>query len=477
MAMPISTSADKDPVSVSPDRAAQVLLVDDELLFAKAVAKRLGKAGYVCEVAGTLADARQSLAASPPDLIVLDMRLPDGTGRDFLAELRAGRHADIPVLVLTAYSEVEDAVGAMKLGAADYLKKPIDLDELLLNIDKVLSKGQLARRLAYSQKRESRAAESVQIVGESDPILDLRQHIRRIGELCADAALVPPTVLIQGETGTGKDLVARLLHAASARSTRPFVHVDCAALPPELIEAELFGHERGAFTSAVSSRTGLIEAAEDGTLFLDEIGELPVDLQVKLLAVLERRRMRRVGDSQERPVAAWFIAATNRDLIAAVNSRQFRSDLYYRLNVLSLRVPALKDRIADIPLLAAHFCAQTARRYHLAAPEFTPEAMQRLQDYPWPGNVRELKHLVERAVLLSAGAPIAVDLLGLPTAPTPVVSTEQDTKGLTLDEAEKKLIERALQESSGNVSEAARRLGITRMVMRYRMKKYGLAGS
>ncbi len=458
-------------------RSAQVLVVDDEFLLAKAVAKRLGKVGYHCEVVGTLADARDRLLASPPDLIILDMRLPDGSGLDFLAELRLGPSAEVPVLVLTAYSEVEDAVGAMKLGAADYLKKPIDLDELLVNVDKVLSQGQLARRLEYSQKRERHSGEPVQLIGESPPIMALRQQMERVSSLCADPALTPPTVLILGETGTGKDLVARLLHAASARRARPFVHVDCAALPEDLIEAELFGHERGAFTSAVSSRTGLIEAAEDGVLFLDEIGEIPLDLQGKLLAVLERRRMRRVGDSRERSVAAWFIAATNRDLDQAVGEGHFRSDLYYRLNVLSLKVPPLRERGGDIAVLANHFATQTVRRYHLPPPQFSQEAIDALARSAWPGNARELKHLVERAVLLSGGALIGTDVLGLPSGANTLSDPAQEIEGLTLDAAEKRLIERVLAETSGNVSEAARRLGVTRMVMRYRMKKYGLNGA
>ena len=460
-----------------PQQTVRVLIVDDEALFAKAVSKRLEKAGYSCAVAGNLAKGMEIFEANTPDLILLDMRLPDGSGLDFLERLRRERESDVAVLVLTAYGELEDAVAAMKLRASDYLKKPIDLDELLVNVEKVLAKDTLARRLEYSRKRERIGGEAVQLLGENPEIRNIRDQAKRIGQLCTGADTVPPTVLILGETGTGKDLAARLLHACSPRRDRPFVHVDCASLPKDLIEAELFGHEKGAFTNAVAARTGLIEAAEDGVLFLDEIGELPLELQAKLLAVLERRHMRRVGNTQERPVAAWFIAATNRDLAELVKEGRFRSDLYYRLNVLTLVMPSLRERGGDIMLLAEHFAAQTARRYGLDAPRFTPEAWQALQTYAWPGNVRELKHLVERAVLLSNGAEIGVEPLLLRREVSAVATGEAgELEALTLDDAERLLIERALARTEGNVSEAARQLGVTRMAMRYRMKKYGFSG-
>jgi DNA-binding NtrC family response regulator len=296
----------------------------------------------------------------------------------------------------------------------------------------------------------------------------------RIGTLLQNPDVIPPTVLILGETGTGKDLAARLLHRSSARADRPFVHVDCAALPKDLIEAELFGHEKGAFTSAVSERTGLIEAAEDGTVFLDEIGELPAELQTKLLAVLERRMLRRVGSSQERPTAAWFVAATNRAVEAMVAAGQLRSDLYYRLNVLTLQMPPLRERGDDILLLAEHFAAHTARRYGLPCPALSAAARAALAGYAWPGNVRELKHVMERAVLLAAGTGIGASELALAAPIAAATAPGRDLDALTLDAAEKLLIERALQRTGYNVSEAARQLGVTRMAMRYRMKQHGI---
>ncbi len=453
-----------------------ILIVEDEHVFARAVEKKLSRASYICEVAGTLAKARELYKNSPPDLILLDMRLPDGSGLDFLLEIRENEKTPLAVLVMSAYGEVEDAVSAMKLGASDYLKKPVDLDELLVNVQKVLEKDELTRKLEYSSKREKHAKEEVEFLGNCEAIKDVRVQVQRIAELSHASHSVPPTVLILGETGTGKDVVARLLHANSNVSDRPFVHVDCASLPKDLIEAELFGHEKGAFTNAHVARTGLIEAAEDGLLFLDEIGELPLDLQSKLLAVLERRTMRKVGTSQERPVAAWFIAATNRDIAKLATTGGFRSDLYYRLNVLTISMPTLVERGEDIILLAEHFASQTARRYGLPEPVLGASCKQSILGYRWPGNVRELKHMIERAVLLSAGSEITPAMLQIPGASE---SGEDATDFLleetaTLGDAELKLIKQALDRTNGNVSKAARELGVSRMALRYRLKKYNL---
>lgn len=465
----------------------RVLVVEDEALFAKAVRKRLTKSGYECELAPNLAQAEACLKAFDPDLITLDMRLPDGSGLDFLKHLREDLEWRKPVLVMTAYGDVDDAVVAMKFQASDYLKKPIDLDELLVNVEKVLAKAEVEQRLERSQVREQVGGnvDNAGMLGEDPCIVTLREQAMQIASLAPEVDVPPPTVLILGETGTGKDVLARMLHANSARASEPFVHVDCAALPKDLIEAELFGHERGAFTNAHTERTGLLEAAERGAVFLDEIGELPLELQAKLLAVLERRMLRRVGSSRERPVAAWFIAATNRDLLKMSEAGEFRSDLYYRLDVLTLKTPRLADRGADVLLLARHFAAQTSSRYGLAAPELAADAEQALLNYGWPGNVRELRHLTERAVLLARGRSIrAVDFaLDVPgeSARTAVAAgtgspAAFDLDNLTLDEAELLLINHALEQTNHNVSEAARRLGITRMTMRYRMKKHDIDG-
>ncbi len=455
----------------------RILIVEDEALFAKAVKKRLEVAGYQPEVAGTLAIAHNSIDTFNPDLVLLDMRLPDGSGLDFLTEIREQKDTNVPVLVLSAYGELEDAVAAMKLQASDYLKKPIDLDELLLNIEKVLNREKISRQLEYSRKRESVAVENVELLGECDQIKKLRAQAEHIGSLCNDPEVIPPNILILGETGTGKDMAARMLHGISARKDKPFVHVDCASLPKDLIEAELFGHEKGAFTNALEARTGLIEAAEDGVVFLDEIGELPLELQAKLLAVLERRTLRRVGSTLERPVPAWVISATNRNPEKMVEEGEMRSDLFFRLNVLSMVMPPLKDRGNDIVLLAKHFANQTAARYGLKDIKITQDAEKALKDYHWPGNVRELKHLIERAVLLSTEGQITADTLMLNSHAESSRSTGgglEDLSKLTLEEAEKFMLESALDRTDNNVSEAARQLGVTRMAMRYRMQKHNL---
>ncbi|MGB1799465.1 MAG: sigma-54-dependent transcriptional regulator [Gammaproteobacteria bacterium] len=451
----------------------RILLVEDETIFAKAVKKHLERAKYKVDHAGDLAEAREHYKNNPPNLVLLDMRLPDGSGLDFLSEIKASVN-NTPVLVMSAYGELEDAVSAMKLGASDYLKKPIDLEELIINVEKVLDKSELAQKLTNSAKREQHATETVEFLGKCKQIKSVRDQVERISRLSQAEDVIPPTVLVLGETGTGKDVIARLLHEKSSRNSKPFVHVDCASLPKDLIESELFGHEKGAFTNAHVARTGLIEAAEDGVLFLDEIGELPLDLQSKLLAVLERRTLRRVGTTQERPVAAWIVAATNRDIESLSEQGEFRSDLYYRLNVMSLSMPPLRERGNDILLLANHFAGQTARRYGIQFEGFSEDAEQALIEYTWPGNVREMKHLLERAVLLSGRGVLEEEFLSIDKKAIPKSEDNDINEDLTLGEAELQLIKQALERTNRNVSKAARELGITRMALRYRIKKYDL---
>jgi len=364
----------------------------------------------------------------------------------------------------------------MKLGAVDYLKKPIDLEELLLVVKKNERASELQTSLDYSRQRNTHATDGVQLIGDSTAMQSVRQQIGRISQLSAITDVVPPTVLIIGETGTGKDVVARFLHAECANSDKPFVHVDCASLPSELIESELFGHEKGAFTNAVGARPGLIESAEDGTLFLDEIGELPLTLQAKLLNVLERRQVRRLGSTKERSVPARIIAATNRDLHDMVNEGRFRSDLYYRLNVITMFMPPLRDRGDDIIQLSNYFKSLTEKRYGLKKRVFSANALQAIQTYSWPGNVRELRHQISRAVLLSAEEQIMVSDLVLPNHQQKhMVASDTSETQMTLDDAEKAILLSALEQARNNVSQAARQLGITRMTMRYRMDKHGIS--
>jgi DNA-binding NtrC family response regulator len=404
------------------------------------------------------------------------MRLPDGSGLDFLKNLRNGDTSELPVIVMTAYGELEDAVAAMKLNALDYLKKPVDLEELLLCVKKVIKTAAVNRGLNYSRLREGHATAQVELIGNSDAMQNVRQQVEHIGSIISRTEVETPTVLILGETGSGKDIVAHLLHQQSTRNNRPFVHIDCASLPKDLIEAELFGHVKGAFTGAGDARTGLIEAAENGTVFLDEIAELPPDLQAKLLAVLERRVFRRLGSSHERPVHAWILAATNRPLTELVSQGHFRADLLYRLQVLSLQLPPLRQRTEDIPTLAIYFADRTARKFGLPQPEFLDAALASLKTYQWPGNVRELHNEIERAVLLSYGKPLDTSSFRIENTvdiQNTISRNSQDTEP-NLEATEQEMIRQALGQTSGNVSQAARKLGITRMTLRYRMQKYGI---
>lgn len=455
-----------------------VLLIEDETLFAKSVSRRLEREGHRATIQASIAGGRDTLLTELPDILLLDVRLPDGNGLDLLREIRSRDISkNLPVVVVTAYGELEDAVAAMKIGATDYLKKPVDLDELVLTLSKVMQRQQLSQQLDYSQVREIHGNEPVRMIGISQVMQRLRHQLQHIAGLVDRSQQEHPVILISGETGTGKDVLARLYHELGSWRDRPYVHVDCAALPSELIEAELFGYERGAFTNAHQAKPGLIEVAEDGTLFLDEVGELPLALQAKLLNVLERRQVRRLGSTREHSVNAHVVAATNRDLKKMVAEGRFRSDLYFRLNVLGLELPPLRDRTEDISILAQHFVEAVSRRYGLQPPVFTDAAKTLIQNYHWPGNVRELQHVVERAVMLSQDGQILPEQLMLQSQ-TPSAAEQggelAQLSSMTLDQVEQLLLEKALQRTGGNVSRAARELGLTRMAMRYRMEKYQL---
>ena len=461
------TFGDVETPQLNP--AKKLLIVEDEVLFARAVQKRMQKAGFDCEHAETLQNGRAVAKQLEPDIVLLDMRLPDGNGLDFLPELVA---SGVAVIVMTAYGDLSDAVNAIKLGAIDYLKKPIDLEELLLIVQKNEKTAELKTSFDYSRQRNAHTSENINLIGESAAVKSLRMQISRLAALTGNREVAPPTVLITGETGTGKDVAARLMHASCAKSDKPFVHVDCASLPAELMESELFGHEKGAFTGATNARPGLIEAAEDGTLFLDEIGELPLTLQAKLLNVLERLVVRRLGSTKERNVSAHIIAATNRDLHQLSQQGKFRSDLYYRLNVMMIQLAPLRERGDDVILLAKHFMQLTEKRYGLAKHVLSQTAAEALLRYSWPGNVRELRHQMSRAVLLSNQSQISATDLALPTNTAQQLANYQVQ--LTLDASEKNMLLHALEASHNNVSEASRQLGITRMTMRYRMDKHGI---
>jgi two-component system, NtrC family, response regulator AtoC len=457
----------------------RILIVDDEELLAEALSYQLEYEGYACTMAHSLKDARAQLHKLEFELVLLDVRLPDGNGLDMLAEIKSKIDPDLPVVILTSFAKVEDAVQAVKLGAADYLVKPDNPQHALIVLERVLSDSDRRRQLDLARQRDQQVIGDVQMIGSSVCMRQLHQDIARISALDAPDSATRPTVLIQGETGTGKNLVAKTLHISGAHAARPFVHVDCSSLPENLIESELFGHEKGAFTQANQSRTGLIEAAEDGTIFLDEIGELPLSLQAKLLAVLDRRKIRRVGSDRERPVRASFVAATNRNMEEMVGSGQFRPDLYYRLNVLTLDLPPLRQREDDILLLARRFASLVARKFGLQEIFMDEVAQKAMLQYPWPGNVRELKHVMERAVLLHSGGNFPLHLLQMSgadlknvQAALPSAAALIGPDSLDLVENERRLIQAALDQEQGNISRAARLLGLSRGALRGRLSKH-----
>ncbi|HXE56456.1 MAG TPA: sigma-54 dependent transcriptional regulator [Gemmatimonadales bacterium] len=465
-----------------------ILIVDDERTLARAIKAFLAEQGYEAEVAGDAEQALQRLESLRPDVVFTDVRLP---GMDGIALLRRIREFDpaIPVIVMTAFGSIEGAVEAMKLGAFDYLKKPVDLEELRLLVDRAREHALLRQELSYYRGRAAQELPPAGILAASPPMREVLERVRQVAAL-ED----PPPVLITGETGTGKGLVARTIHASSRRAGRPFIEVNCTALPATLMEAELFGYERGAFTDAKESKLGLFEAAEGGYIFLDEIGDVELSLQGKLLRAIEERVVRRVGGVRDRRIDVRILAATNRDLERETQRERFRRDLYFRLAVIILRLPPLRERGEDVLLLAEHFLARFSAKYGKTVRRLEPAVRDLLRAYPWPGNVRELSHVIERAVLWSRGPTLEVEHLSLSVPATPEPESAPASApaaamdgngsplpplpppGVDLERWERALIEQAMREAGGNQTRAAQRLGISRDTLRYRLKKYGIQG-
>ncbi len=430
------------------------------------------------------ADALRVVDEESPAAVVLDLLLPDGDGKDLLSRLTAER-PDLPVVVLTVQDAVDEVVECMRRGAVDFIHKPFDRARLVASVRNAVTQGSLRRRLAH-------LADALRSGEGFGALLGGSAAMQRALELLRRASESDVTVLLEGESGTGKEVAARAIHAEGPRRAGPFVAVNCGAIPEGLIESELFGHERGAFTGAVAMRLGCFESADGGTLLLDEVGDLRADLQVRLLRVLQERRIQRVGATATRAVDVRVVAATNRDLRSEVAAGRFREDLYYRLAVFPVRLPPLRDRDGDVPLLAAEFRRRFAARHRRPAAAFTPEAARALAAFPWPGNVRQLENAVERAVILEDGP--AVSLASLPDevvighegaapvigdgtgpAPGPAADPAGAAGIVPLDDEERRIILRALSLTGWNVQEAAQRLGISRATIYRKIERYGIA--
>ncbi len=441
-------------------RANRVLIVEDDPNLRRILSYHLERQEHVVVQASDGRSALECLSAEPFNLVVTDVRMAGMDGIELLKAIRE-KDPDLPVVVMTAYGTIQDAVEAMRLGAADYLTKPVERETLLLTVQKALRVSDLRKenRRLRENLQEKRPVES--ILGTSAPIQRLLDAIRRVAPTDA-------TVLITGESGTGKELVARALHSLSPRAGKPFVAINCAAMPRELLESELFGHERGAFTGATESKPGKFVQANGGTLFLDEIGDMDLSLQAKILRVLQERVVDPVGSRASKSVDVRILAATHRDLSGAVKAGAFREDLYWRLNVIPLGVPPLRERMEDVAILFSHFC----RQYGGTEPKLEPGAMAILSNYRWPGNVRELQSLCQRLAILYPDQAI------VPTMLPPEmrgVETDRQAPAEGLWGMEREAIVKALREHNGNQSAAARSLRIPRHILIYRMKKYGLS--
>ena len=452
-------------------RTPTMLVVDDEESLRALIANRLRRKGYEVTEAATGQDALGAIIQQEFDLALFDLRLPDIDGMECLRRAKEAQ-PNLEVLMLTGHGTIETAIEAMKLGAYDYLTKPANLAELEVVLGKALEKRLLANQNRGLREAIRRQQEQVAIVGGSAAIDRLLLLTERV-------AAADSPVLIEGESGTGKELVARAVHDGSARADGPLITVNCGALPNNLLESELFGHARGAFTGAVQAKAGLVEMADRGTLFLDEVGELPLDLQAKLLRFLETGEYRRVGETRLRRVDTRIVAATNRRLADAVALNQFREDLYYRLNVVRLEVPPLRDRASDIPMLVEHFLSRLR-----SDKQFAPEAMEALLAYPFPGNVRELFNIVQRAVILSPDQWVTPEDLGLPAAPghLAVAPAAANAGGappdpdaiLPLGEMERRHILAALQATGWHRAQAAGLLGISVRNLYRKIDQFGL---
>ncbi|MED1794798.1 sigma-54 dependent transcriptional regulator [Brevibacillus nitrificans] len=455
----------------------RILLVDDEVNVRKALSTSLRKAGYDTKEAASGAEALEQIGQYEPDVMLLDLRMPEMDGMETLRRLKQAKSAHPSVIMMTAYGSANDVMEAMRLGAYDYVQKPFDLSQVKQVVAKALKPETGDEEGTMRPSQEEQTDCPGYLVG-------LSPAMQEVYKLVGKVSMTRATVLIQGESGTGKELIARAIHNNSTRADQPLIPVNCGAIPEKLLESELFGYERGAFTGAVTRKPGLFEAANGGTLFLDEVGELTPSLQVKLLRVLQERTLVRLGGVEPIPIDVRIIAATNRDLQERIRQELFREDLYYRLNVVPIHMPPLRERKDDIPLLIRHFLTKFGRETGKEGCYLSPAAVELLNAYHWPGNVRQLENTIERAVVLASGPAILPEHVQLQLEETRKASQEaKERRGLQFEdrtmkdiisEVEKEAITRALQREKGNRLRTAKRLGISRSALLYKMDMYAI---
>ncbi|HUP04608.1 MAG TPA: sigma-54 dependent transcriptional regulator [Bryobacteraceae bacterium] len=444
----------------------RILVVEDEEKLRRVIELQLASSGFDVDKAATAEEALKIVDRA--DLVLTDFKLPGMDGMQLLALIRR-RNAQVPVIMMTAFGSIETAVESMKAGATDFLLKPFSLDHLMQVVNKALEVRELRDENRKLKAELGRRYEFDNIIGRSEAMQEIFAAIERVAPTRA-------TVLLAGESGVGKDLIARAIHFHSPRRDRPLVKINCSALPENLMESELFGYEKGAFTGASASKPGKFEQADTGTVFLDEIGDVPANVQVKLLRILQEREFERLGSNTTRRIDVRVVAATNQDLRAALEQGTFREDLYYRLNVVPLNIPPLRERKQDIPFLANHFIRKLAPDTGSRVESISDAAMEKLVAYHWPGNVRELENVVERSLVMCAGSRLEPSDIKLESAPTRRQSSDGHfvPDGMSLDEYEREIIREALKRADGNKSQAARLLGLTRNALRYRLTQMGM---